>query len=148
MTILTRFLDCLDEFLASHPSGVGMGEEGAYHSRLDFKAISDEHADSPLSQQPTPQRIQPVLGQLLEQEYGPLLQESVVISNAPLRQRSPDMLPGTPGNANCSLNAPTPHTYCEVQTFYQQPRPRVAQLRALQTKSGLGSESLNEWARA
>ncbi|OJA12125.1 hypothetical protein AZE42_10369 [Rhizopogon vesiculosus] len=89
MTILTRSLDRLDEFLASHLSEVGMGEENAYCSRLDFQAISDEHADHSLSHQPTPQRIQPVLGQLLEQEYSPLLQESVVVSNAPLRQLSP-----------------------------------------------------------
>ncbi|OAX39868.1 hypothetical protein K503DRAFT_50298 [Rhizopogon vinicolor AM-OR11-026] len=122
-----RFLDCLDELLASYSSGVGMGEEGVYCSRLGFQAIPDEHADPPLSQQPTPQRIQPVLGQLLEQDFGPLLQESVAASNAPLCQRSPDLLPGTPGNTNYPLNALTPHTCCEVQTFYQRPRPRVAQ---------------------
>jgi hypothetical protein len=64
-----------------------MGEEGVHCSRLE--AISDEHADHSLSQQPTHQRIQHVLCQLLEQEYGSLLQESVVVGNAPLRQRSP-----------------------------------------------------------
>ncbi|OJA12126.1 hypothetical protein AZE42_10370 [Rhizopogon vesiculosus] len=109
MTILTRSLDCLDEFLASHPSGVGMGEEDTYCSTLDFQSIPDEHADSSLSQQPTPQRMRPVLGQLLEQECGPLLQESVVVSNAPLRQHSPDLLPAIPGNANYPLNALTSH---------------------------------------
>src|SRR5882757_4137381 len=92
MTILTRPLDCLDEFPASHPSGVGMREEGAYRSRLDFQAISHEHTYPSLSQQSTPQRIQHVLGQLLEQECGPLLQESVLVSNTPLRQRSPGMV--------------------------------------------------------
>ncbi|OJA11893.1 hypothetical protein AZE42_08953 [Rhizopogon vesiculosus] len=92
MTILTRSLNCLDEFLASYPSGVGMGEEDAYFSRLDFQAIPDEHADPSLSQKPTPQRIQPALGQFLEQEYGPLLQESVVVNNTSLRQRSPGMV--------------------------------------------------------
>ncbi|OAX39872.1 hypothetical protein K503DRAFT_50345 [Rhizopogon vinicolor AM-OR11-026] len=117
----------LDEFLASRSSGVSAEEEGAYCSRLDFQAISDEHTYPSLSQQPTPQRVQPILGQPLEQEYGPLLQESVVDSDTPLPQRSPDLLPGTSGNANCPLNALTPHTYCEVQTFYQQLHPRVAQ---------------------
>ncbi|OJA11891.1 hypothetical protein AZE42_08956 [Rhizopogon vesiculosus] len=122
MTILTRFLDFLDEFLASHPSGVGMREEGTYRNRLDFQAISDEHTYPSLSQKSIPQRIQPVLGQPLEQEYGPLLQESVVANNAPL-----DLLPGTSGNTNYPLNVLIPHTFCEVQTFYQQPRPRVTQ---------------------
>ncbi|OJA18789.1 hypothetical protein AZE42_12375 [Rhizopogon vesiculosus] len=102
-----------------------MGEEGAYCSKLNFQVISDEHIYSSLSQRPTHQRIQPVLGQFLEQEYNPLLQESVVVGNAPLRQL--DLLPGTPRNTNCQLNALMPHTYCEMQTFYQQPCPRVAQ---------------------
>ena len=69
-----------------------MREEGAYRSRLDFQAISHEHTYPSLSQQSTPQRIQHVLGQLLEQECGPLLQESVLVSNTPLRQRSPGMV--------------------------------------------------------
>ncbi|OAX33291.1 hypothetical protein K503DRAFT_804485 [Rhizopogon vinicolor AM-OR11-026] len=122
-----KYLNCLDEFLASHPSGVGMGEDGAYRNRLDFQAISDKRADPSLLHQVTHQHIQPVLGQLLEREYGPILQESFVVSNTPLRQRSPDLLPGTPERANCPLNALTLHTYCEMQTFYRQPRPRVVQ---------------------
>ncbi|OAX39867.1 hypothetical protein K503DRAFT_865098 [Rhizopogon vinicolor AM-OR11-026] len=122
-----RLLDGLDEFPANHLSGVGMGGEGTYCSRLDFRAISHEHADPSLSQQPTHQRVQRVSGQPLEQGYGSPLQESVVVSNAPLRQRSPDLLPGTPGNANYPLNTLTPHTYCEMQTLYRQPRPRFTQ---------------------